>query len=133
MVKRYLIYGMIGIVLEIFWTGLGALLSGNWQMPGFTYLWMFPIYGLGAFMERLHHRIAFWPWYLRGTFWMLIIFSLEYLSGWTLRALLGACAWDYSASSYSVDGLIRLDYAPVWFALGLIFERVHFYLDRIRV
>ena len=29
---------------------------GNWELPGFTYLWMFPIYGLAVF-EKIHDRI----------------------------------------------------------------------------
>lgn len=133
MVKRYVIYGMIGLVLEIFWTGLWALMLGNWEMPGFTYLWMFPIYGLGVFMEVIHNRIRFWPLLIRGILWTGVIFTIEYIAGWLLYTILGACPWDYSGSLYNINGFIRLDFTPVWFVLGLIFERVHDYLDQIRV
>jgi hypothetical protein len=34
------------------------------------------------------------------------------------------CPWDYSGRIWNVDGLIRLDFAPFWFAAGLIFERL---------
>jgi hypothetical protein len=32
-----------------------------------------------------------------------------------------------------MDGYIRMDYAPVWFIVGLLFERIHRFLDRIRL
>ena len=44
------------------------------------------------------------------------------VTGWLLRKL-GVCPWDYSDAPLNIDGLIRLDYAPAWFAVGLLFER----------
>ena len=35
-----------------------------------------------------------------------------------------ACPWDYSKSPLNVNGLIRLDYAPLWFGAGLLFEKI---------
>lgn len=84
-------------------------------------------------MEVIHNRIKIWPLLIRGILWTAIIFTLEYMTGWLLYAILGSCPWDYSGSLYHINGFIRLDFAPVWFALGLIFERVHNYLDGIRV
>lgn len=59
---------------------------------------------------------------------MVIIFGIEYTSGGLLRAVTGASPWNYTGKLYSIDGLIRLDYAPAWFAAGLFFERVHDWL-----
>jgi len=134
MVMHFLIYGILGWTLEVFWTGLESLFMGNWQLPGFTYLWMFPIYGLAVFMEPLHDRIGYLPWYVRGLLWMSLIFAVEYASGSFLYTFLGRCPWDYSASTpYHVNGFIRLDFAPVWFAVGLLFEKIHQMLDKIRI
>ena len=33
------------------------------------------------------------------------------------------CPWDYSDAKYNIDGLVRLDFAPAWFILGLVFEK----------
>ena len=34
------------------------------------------------------------------------------------------------ATAYHLQGLIRFDYLPVWFMVGLIFERIHRALDQ---
>lgn len=134
MLSRFIIYGILGWALEIFWTGLGSFFRGNWELAGFTYLWMFPIYGLAVFMEPIHYKIKDIPWYFRGVIWAFIIFSIEYTTGWLLDTLLGACPWDYSTvSDYHLHGYIRLDYLPAWFVVGLLFERTHAFLDKRKV
>ena len=134
MIRRFAIYGVSGWALEIFWTGMGALLSGDWQLPGFTYLWMFPIYGLAVLLEPLHDEINNWPWYIRGMVWVVIIFAIEYTTGWLLKLALGCCPWDYSGTTpFHVRGLIRLDYAPAWFSAGFLFERLHRTLDKMKL
>ena len=52
---------------------------------------------------------------------MVLIFSAEYLTGTFLKSL-GICPWDYTGRMLSVDGVIRLDFAPFWFMTGLLFE-----------
>ena len=122
---RFVIYGLAGWCTEIFWTGLGSLLRGNVKLQGWTYLWMFPIYGLAIFLEPIHDKIRYWPIILRGGVYTLLIFSIEYTTGWILKSVTGVCPWDYSRSPFSINGFIRLDYAPAWFVAGLLFERLH--------
>jgi len=49
----------------------------------------------------------------------------------TSPCLLGALAgtravpWDYSHARLGIDGLVRLDYLPLWAAYGLGLERLH--------
>lgn len=132
MIVRFLIYGIMGWVIEIFWTGLGSLLRGDLNLSGFTYLWMLPIYGSAVFLESLHDQIRTMPWLARGMVWAAVILMIEYAAGWTLQSVLGSCPWDYRGyTQYTLDGLIRLDYAPAWFVVGLIFERFHDWLDHI--
>ncbi len=52
MMKRFLVYGLVGLCAEIFWTGIGSLLQGDIRLSGFTYIWMFPIYGLTVFLNH---------------------------------------------------------------------------------
>ncbi|MGI6413076.1 MAG: putative ABC transporter permease [Syntrophomonadaceae bacterium] len=133
MIRRFLLYGLIGWIAEIIFTGLSSLLEGSIRLTGYTYLWMFPIYGMAVFLEPIHDRIRQSPWPVRGTIWAGAIFTIEYVTGWLLSVTIGVCPWDYSGlTRYSVDGFIRLDFFPVWFIAGLIFERIHDYLDTIR-
>jgi len=130
MKKRFMIYGLLGWCLEVFWTGAGSMLKGDVKLTSQTYIWMFFIYGLAVFLEPIHHRIKDKNIIIRGIIYTILIFSIEYITGWTLKSILGVCPWDYSGSRFSVNGLIRLDYGPAWFIAGLIFERIHKFLDK---
>ena len=46
--------------------------------------------------------------------------------------LFGIEAWHYTVPM-SVYGLIRLDYFPAWFAVGMLFERLHDVLIRYNI
>ncbi len=130
---HFIIYGLLGWCLEIIWTGVGSLLDGDVCLTARTYLWMFPIYGVVILFEPLHDIIRYWPAWRRGTVWMLLYFAVEYLTGWLLSVVLGTVPWDYSLAALNIHGLIRLDYAPAWFAAGLLFEKVHDRLDHVRI
>lgn len=54
---------------------------------------------------------------------MLHIFLGEYIFGRILKKH-KMCPWDYSKEKYQLDGVIRLDYAPVWFLTGLFYEKI---------
>lgn len=58
-----------------------------------------------------------------GILYMVLIFVAEYLSGTWLRTM-GVCPWDYTGRHSNIDGLIRLDFAPLWFMTGLLFEQI---------
>ena len=131
MIIRFIIYGLIGWCMEIVWTGLNSFLKGDVKLTGRTYIWMFFIYGLAVFFEPVLQRISHLNIILRGGLYATIIFTVEYLTGWVLKKVLGVCPWDYSKCIFSVGGLIRLDYAPAWFVAGLLFEQVYYGLERI--
>lgn len=118
--------------MEIFWTGLHSLISGDLRLVGFSNLWMFFIYGSAVFLEPIHDTISKWRWPVRGLLWAIIIWGIEYTSGLLLVNVLGVYAWEYTGP-FAVDGLITLAYAPAWFVAGLIFERIHRTLDAYQI
>ena len=122
MITRFIIYGLLGWGMEILWTGLHSILQGNFKLTCSTSLWMFPIYGMAVFLEPIYQLLKDQPLALRGGIYMLCIFAAEFATGWSLQRVIGVCPWDYSQSKYNVMGVIRLDYAPVWFFVGLMFE-----------
>lgn len=125
MLIRFFIYGLLGWGMEIVWTGLHSLFRGDYRLMGTTSLWMFLIYGLAVFLEPIYSLLASRPLALRGGIYMLCIFIAEYAAGWWLRGMVGACPWDYSTSRFQIQGVIRLDYAPVWFAVGIFYEKIY--------
>lgn len=124
MILQFLIFGAVGICMEVLWTGLGSLKNKDYRLTSSTSIWMFFIYGSAAFLGPVVDRISFLPFFARGMIYMVLIFAAEYAAGYSMKKL-DACPWDYGGAKYSVQGIIRLDYAPVWFAVGMIFEYVH--------
>ena len=53
MKKAFILCGLTGWCMEILWTGLHSILSGELTMTGKTSLLMFPIYGCGAIIRPL--------------------------------------------------------------------------------
>lgn len=127
--QRFLIYAAMGWVVEVIFTGIGSIMRQDWNLTAHTYLWMFPIYGSAALaMEWLHNRLRTRSIALRGVSYLALIYAMEYSSGWLLCQLLGECPWEYPSGILTLHGFIRLDFAPAWLALGLLFERVHDWL-----
>ncbi len=120
---RFLIYGALGWCLEVLFTGVSAVVfKRDRAATGKTYLWMFPIYGATALLlERLHDAMSA-PLPVRALVYVLVIYLAELSAGWTLRRLLGRCPWDYTGRGLNFRGLIRLDYAPAWLLVALLFE-----------
>ena len=103
MTKRFLIFGCLGWCIEILWTGFHSLfLAVRKSCP----LW-----------QRLG-------------LYSVTIFLVEFAAGGLIRLATGVCPWDYGNNPLSVLGLIRLDYAPLWAALGCFFEEVSLLLAK---
>ena len=131
---NFLKCGVAGWCLEILFTSMESIAARDMRLMGRTSLLMFPIYGMGALLGPISRGMDRWlgdakTLNLKDKFWrhglndMVLIFLAEYLSGAFLRAR-NMCPWDYSGRLFSIDGLIRLDFAPFWFGTGLLFERI---------
>ena len=121
--KNFFICGLTGWCIEIIFTSLGAFLQGDLRLIGQTSLWMFPIYGLAAFIKPLYEVIKKLPLLLRGCIYSFCILICEYISGMLLKKH-HLCPWYYSNSPTNINGVIRLDYAALWALAGLLFERI---------
>ena len=114
---------MIGWCLEIIWTSLDSLRQGEYKLIGKSSFWMFPIYGMAALIRPCSRLLQKSGILLRGLLYMNGIFTVEYLTGRFLQKR-NLCPWDYSSAKLNYKGVIRLDYAPVWFITGLLFEKI---------
>ncbi|MDO5337112.1 MAG: hypothetical protein Q4E89_06580 [Eubacteriales bacterium] len=119
----FLLCGSVGWCLEVFWTGCHSLFKGEPTMMGNSSLLMFPIYGMAFLIKPLSSLIKRLPLLLRGSIYAAGIFFTEYTTGSMLKKH-NMCPWDYSKAPLNYKGLIRLDYAPVWFVTGLLYEKI---------
>lgn len=121
-IKNFLLCGFIGWCNECFWTGLRAVqVHRDRTLLCRTSVWMFPIYGMAAVIPYVHKKLQGVHVFFRGCVYMLGIFTMEFLTGSLLQCF-RCCPWDYGSSRWHVRKVIRLDYAPVWFGLGLFYE-----------
>ena len=117
--------GLTGWCLECFWTGLGSFKerTKDKRLLCRTSVWMFPIYGMAAFIPAVYKHIKSKSALFRSAVYASAILGCEYTSGILLKRH-NACPWDYSKAKLNYKGVIRLDYVPCWAAAGLLFERI---------
>jgi hypothetical protein len=117
---RFLAYGLAGWAID----SLYVFVHTGRRRP--SHLVNVPIYGLAQpLFEPLHDRLRDRPVAVRAAAYGAGILVVEYASGRVVRRLLGHVPWDYGGARFAVDGLVRLDYFPLWAAFGLGLERLH--------
>lgn len=122
-IKNFLKCGLLGWCLEIIFTAMGSLQKRDMRLLGQTSLWMFPIYGCACLLSPLFKILKGLPSYIRGSIYALCIFLGEYLTG-SLLSTHRLCPWNYERSRWHIRKVVRLDYFPGWFLVGLLFEKI---------
>jgi uncharacterized membrane protein len=119
--ERFLVYGLTGWAVD----SLFVWLHTGRRRP--SSLLNVPVYGLAQpLFEPAHDRMRHRPLALRAVVYGAGILGVEYASGSLLRRLRGSAPWDYREARLGIgDGLIRLDYLPIWGVFGLGLERLH--------
>ena len=79
--RNFLICGLTGWCMEILFTSMDALRRREMTLKGNTSLWMFPIYGSAALLKPICTLLKNRPVWLRGTTYMSLIYSMEYITG----------------------------------------------------
>lgn len=121
--NNFVLCGLTGWGFECFFTGCKGLFKKDKKLTCKTSLWMFGIYGMGFLIKPIYNIIKNIPTFFRGIIYSIMIFFTEFVTGVILKKH-KACPWDYSDSKYNIKGVIRLDYAPLWFIVGLIYENI---------
>lgn len=119
-VLRYVLLGLTGLLLEVFFTGIARGLRGHVDIVGHTSPWMFIDYCLLGVVLPLsaYLKSKKIPWGVRAFFYMMVIFAIEFATGWIFDQF-GIHIWNYSKKPLNLYGYITLMYAPFWYALGL--------------
>ncbi len=136
----FVLFAVFGVAFEVSWVSLlDFIKTGNPRLKGRSSLWMFPVYGCLLFVVLFVTSVfPNCPWWFRGVVYVVLIFILEYLSGAFVKGLTGVAPWDYgkktsdgvgSPKRYSIDGLICLEYLPLWYFGGLLAELFLVFLE----
>jgi uncharacterized membrane protein len=133
---RFMIFALIGLLMEVFFGAGGRLLEGNWNMRGCTSPWMMLDYGLlgvvTIWLSRpmIKRRV---PLVFRAVVYMLGIFFVEYTSGLLFHKVMGLHVWDYSGMPYNLHGQIALFFVIPWYLIGLTVEFMYKWVDACAV
>lgn len=126
------LFAALGLGFEVIFTSvLDFKKDRRCFLMGYSSLWYAPLYALVPLFLNLTNgwlfRLPFWE---RGVVYALVVFIVEYVGMLCLRMLLGASPSQesYYKSPWNVHGLIRLDYFPAMWLMGLAFEVVFRYV-----
>lgn len=124
-VTRFMLFAFGGMLGEVFYGAALELWSGNLNMHGKSSPWMMIDYGLlGVILmpiaaPMIRKGLPLWA---RAFVYMLLIYTVEYVSGVIFTWGLGLKIWDYTGIPYNLHGQIMLYTAPIWYALGFAAE-----------
>ena len=126
----------LGMTSEIFFTAFLALYTGKAinnkpliAMAGTTYVWMAFIYALIPILGFYgYHRVKHIPFYFRLPMYVVLLYAVEFTSGYLLRLITGSCPWEYT-TGWNVMGLIQLEYFPAWLFFVWMVERLYVYVN----
>ncbi len=121
-----MLFACVGVTIEVVLTGIVRFRKQHDKsLEGYSYIWMIPVYALAwPILVVLLPKIGTWHVVIRGLIYVIILLAVEYIAGMLLRILLGECPWEkqYKGKKWAIDSLVRLDYAPGWFVVALVFE-----------
>lgn len=131
-----LLFAVVGLGLEtVFTAALDWKQDPKRHLMGYSSIWYMPLYAVAPLFFRWAGPALFGlPLVVRGALYMALIYLCEYAGMLALRRLLGSSPSEasYYKSRWNVQGLIRLDFAPSWFAAGLAFEGFYRWLNAFR-
>ncbi len=123
--KNFIKCGITGWCMELLFTSACCIKKKDYKLIGQTSIWMFPIYGMAAVIKPVSSKLKKHNRKIieRGLIYTVGIYATEFTTGTMLKKK-DRCPWDYSKSKYNVKGVIRWDYAPLWFLVGLVYEKM---------
>lgn len=127
-----ILFGVLGLGIECVFTGASDYVTDRKKhLMGYSSVWYIPLYAMTPLFFNLTHEVLFsLPLIVRGLLYVPLFFGIEYTAMFALRKLLGSSPSQesYYKSRWNIHGLIRLDFAPAFFVLGLLLESVYRFL-----
>lgn len=125
----FLICSLVGGLLESFYLWI---LNGNFNIGGFLYGPLRPIYGFGSLLLYLIGKK------INKNNLVIILNSIficsffEYLSGYFLELIFDKKWWDYSMEPFNLHGRISLLNSLIWGVIGIVFiKKIEPYIRKL--
>ena len=121
---RTVFYGVCSFYFEVVWTAIyDSVDNRDQRLIGYSSVWSFFVYAMSLTnIERIYFATKDRSVLLRGSAYVVNAFAVEFIFG-NLLFPIGANSWDYSKQfTYHYKGMFALEYAPLWFFGGLLFE-----------
>jgi hypothetical protein len=135
-----------GPQIEFVFTAARSLLKGNLKLTASTYGWMPPIYGATVVVLHAVHEYVHLPTMLQAGLYTGVFFGAEAVSGLAIKHLTaaiqarwprfhggGVVPWEYEKSAWAPGGLVNFKYLPYWYILGLCFDPIADFFQRVAV
>tara|TARA_B100000686_G_C16387863_1_gene760912 strand:+ start:69 stop:470 length:402 start_codon:yes stop_codon:yes gene_type:complete len=125
-INHLIFWGMFGLCFEVLFTAIVDLYSkNNFNLKGYTSLWMFPVYSMGLTygFDLVQYIIP--NDFLRYLSYPLWIWLVEIFVGYPASQI-GIRIWDYRCLSDNKHwkGIVSYVHFPVWIVFGILVESV---------
>lgn len=127
---------LVAIPIEVGFNACTKWLKGNKNGKGGTSVFMIPTFYLGSVLvfEPLHNRIRRQHACVRAVAYAVMFMSMEYIVGRALVMTIGSCPWEYKNTTWATpDKIVNFAYTPLWGLYGLVAERYHDFILRVRL
>lgn len=127
----FLLFAFLGVSFEVLWVSiLDFINQRNKKLKGHSSIWMYLVYGCSYFVILfVTTYFGQYNFFIRGLIYMFLFYLIEFTSGFILKKSMDAAPWDYALTKkYHFNGLICLEYAPLWFFAGLTAETFYLFM-----
>lgn len=130
MIFEATLFAIAGLGLEVVGTAIwDCPKDRDRQLMGYSSIWYVPLYAVAPLLlfHNLHGPLFALPFYVRGPFYALAFWVVEYFGMGLLRLARGKSPSQdsYYQSPWNVHGLIRLDFGPALICLGFALEWIY--------
>ena len=119
LLKVYLFIGLIYMSMEVIFRAILGKMIGfqgcsYLSLMGFSSLWMIPIGSACIIISTIFHDYFNIPSWIKLFISMILVWSIEFLSGYFFNIKLGLHLWSYIGFPFNIMGQITFAYLPVW-------------------
>lgn len=130
------VFASLGVTTEVVFTAFMNLINQTplcgkplIALAGDSYVWMILVYALIPIIGHYgYDKIKKYNIILRLIIYVILIYIVEFTSGFILQKTLGSCPWHYD-SGWQIMGLIRLDFFPAWAFFCWMVERLYVFMN----